>query len=64
MRDDVRTAVVPRSEAQTEVAARRDRAVTREDARRLEFEPPPGEDFAGGDPPLRPGEVPRSRDDA
>jgi len=64
VRDDVQTAVVPRSEAQTEVAARRDRAVTREDARRLTFEPP-GEDFDDDqEPPLRPGEIPRSRDDA
>ena len=65
VRDDVQTAVVPRSDAQTEVVARRDRAVTREDARRLTFEPPPGEDFDGDEePPPRPGEIPRSRDEA
>jgi hypothetical protein len=63
VRDDVQTAVVPRSEAQTEVAARRDRAVTREDARRLEFEAPPREDFDEEYPPPRPGEIPRSRDE-
>jgi len=62
VRDDVQTAVVPRSDAQTEVVARRDRRVTREDARRLTFEPP-GDDEAvpAEEPPLRPGEIPRSR---
>jgi hypothetical protein len=60
VRDDVQTAVVPRSEAQTEVA-RHDRRVTREDARRLTFEPPGrDEDLPADEPPLRPGEVPRS----
>ena len=70
VRDDVQTAVVPRSDAQTEVVARRDRAVRREDARRLTFEPPSDDDDITGDddhdhdhdhdvPPLRPGEVPR-----
>ena len=58
VRDDVQTAVVPRSDAQTEVVARRDRRVTREDARRLTFEPP-----ADDDPPLQPGEIPRARGD-
>jgi hypothetical protein len=61
VRDDVQTAVVPRSEAQTEVAPR-DRRVTREDARRLTFEAPGDDDPpAEEDPPLRPGEIPRSR---
>ena len=57
-RDGDRTAVVPRSEAHTEVArrARRSRAVTRDDARQLTFDDPADE------PPLRPGEIPRSRD--
>ena len=70
VREDVETAVVPRSEAHTEAVARRDRAVTREDARRLTFEAPPGDDdvdadAAGDDEtPLRPGEIPRSRGEA
>jgi hypothetical protein len=66
-RDDAApTAVVPRSEARTEAVssaarARRDRAVTREDARRLLFESPPEDPPADDDePPLRPGEIPRS----
>jgi hypothetical protein len=60
VRDDVQTAVVPRSEAQTEVA-RRDRRVTREDARRLTFEAPGDDDDPPAEPPpLRPGEIPRS----
>ncbi len=70
MREDVPTAVVPPAEAQTEVVARRDRAVRREDARQLTFEAP-GDESDGEsdadpepDPPLRPGEIPRSRDDA
>jgi hypothetical protein len=68
VREDVETVAVPHSEAQTEAIARRDRAVTREDARRLTFEPPPGDDdIASGDdhePPLQPGEIPRSRGEA
>jgi hypothetical protein len=66
VRDDVQTAVVPRSEAQTEVAARRDRRVTREDARRLRFEAPGGDDDderPADEAPLRPGEIPRLRGD-
>jgi hypothetical protein len=60
VRDDVQTAVVPRSEAQTEVAPR-DRRVTREDARRLTFEGPGDDDDPPAEqPPLRPGEIPRS----
>ncbi|HEV2058569.1 MAG TPA: hypothetical protein VGR11_04370, partial [Solirubrobacteraceae bacterium] len=62
VRDDVETAVVPRSDAQTEAVARRGRAVTREDARRLRFELPADEP-ADDEPPLRPGEIPASRDD-
>ena len=61
VRDDVQTAVVPRSDARTEVVARRDRRVTREDARRLTFEPPGNDDLPAEEPPLRPGEIPRSR---
>ena len=72
VREDVETGVVPRSEAQTEVVARRDRAVTREDARRLTFEAPADghvdadadADGRGDEPPLRPGEIPRSRGEA
>lgn len=65
--EPARTAVVPRSEARTEVVssaaqARRDRAVTREDARRLKFEGGPEEPGPDDEPPLRPGEIPRSRD--
>ena len=61
------TAVVPRSEARTEVVssdaqARRDRAVTREDARQLKFEGIPEEPAPDDEPPLRPGEIPRARD--
>ena len=61
------TAVVPRSEARTEVVssaaqARRDRAVTREDARRLKFEGGLDEPAPDDEPPLRPGEIPRARD--
>ena len=62
------TAAVPRSEASTEVVpsaaaqARRDRAVTREDARQLKFEGSPEELDSNDEPPLRPGEIPRSRD--
>jgi hypothetical protein len=62
VRDDVQTAVVPRPDAPTEVVAPPDRAVTREDARRLTFEPP-GEDLGDEKPPLQPGEIPRSRDE-
>ncbi len=64
VRDDFETALVPRSDARTEVVARRDRAVTREDARRLTFEPPGDGSFDADEPPPRPGEIPRSRDDA
>jgi hypothetical protein len=66
--EPARTAVVPRSEARTEVVsgaaqARRDRAVTREDARQLKFEGVVPEEPAPDDePPLRPGEIPRARD--
>ena len=66
--DAAPTAVVPREEARTQVVseaarARRDRAVTREDARRLLSESPPEDPPADdGDPPLLPGEIPRSRD--
>ena len=65
--EPVPTAVVPRSEARTEVVssaaqARRDRAVTREDARRLKFEGGPEEPAPDDEPPLRPGEIPRARD--
>ena len=61
------TAVVPRSEARTEVVtsaaqARRDRAVTREDARQLKFEAVPEEPAPDDEPPLRPGEIPRAHD--
>ena len=61
------TAVVPRSEAHTEVVtsaaqARRDRAVTREDARQLKFEAVPEEPAPDDEPPLRPGEIPRAHD--
>ena len=64
MSDEAPTAVVPRSEARTEAVARRDRAVRREDARRLKFEAPSEElDAEDNEPPLRPGEIPRSRDD-
>jgi hypothetical protein len=59
-RDAVPTAVIPLSEALTEVAPRRasrDRAVTRDDARQLTFEVP------GDEPPQqRAGETPRARD--
>ena len=57
-RDSAPTAVVPRSEARTEVAraqSRRDRAVTREDARRLTFDDP-------GDTPRRPDDAPPAGD--
>ncbi|MDP2711983.1 MAG: hypothetical protein Q8O56_12260 [Solirubrobacteraceae bacterium] len=58
--DDAVTDVVPLSEAATQVAARqarrRDRAVTREDARQLTFEAP------NDDPPPRRDESPRRRD--
>lgn len=59
-RESAPTAVVPRSEARTEVArgqSRRDRAVTREDARRLTFDEP------GDEPPTRPDDAPRACDD-
>ena len=59
------TAVAPRSKAHTELVsgaaqARRDRAVTREDARRLKFEGGLEEPEPDDEPPLRPGEIPRS----
>jgi hypothetical protein len=66
MREAAPTAVVPRSDAQTEVVARRDRAVRREDARQLTFEAPADEtdgDDPAPEPPLRPGEIPRARDE-
>jgi hypothetical protein len=53
------TAVVPRSQALTEITpaqARRDRAVTREDARQLTFEEP------GDEPPPRPDDTRRERE--
>jgi len=57
---ETRTQAVPSSEAVTDVATgprRRpsSRAVTREDAEQLTFDEPP-------EPPLRPGEIPPSRD--
>ena len=58
VRDDVQTAVVPRSEAQTEVVARRDRAVRREDARRLTFERRTTTSSPTTSRPLRPGRDP------
>ncbi len=59
---DAPTDVVPASEARTDVmrsAARRSRAVTRADAEQLTFDDPAGDD---DEPPLRPGEIPRARD--
>ena len=64
--EEVATAVVPHPDAPTEEVARRDRAVRREDARRLTFEAP-GDEPDGDDvpaAPLRPGEIPPSRRDA
>jgi hypothetical protein len=57
-----RTAVVPASEAHTDVVRApgpRDRSVTRADAEQLTFEDAPRDD---DEPPLRPGEIPRARD--
>ena len=60
--DSAETEIVARDQAQTEVVAHdarpatRDRKVTREDARQLSFDAPDDE------PPLRPGEIPRSRE--
>jgi hypothetical protein len=59
-RDAVRTAVIPLSEALTEVTprrSRRDRAVTRDDARQLTFDVPEDEP-----PSQHSGETPRARD--
>jgi hypothetical protein len=59
---EARTDVVPASEAHTEVvrsSTRRSRAVTRADAEQLTFEHPAEDD---DEPPLRPGEIPRARD--
>jgi hypothetical protein len=55
------TAVVPASEAPTDVVRTRspgrpDRAVTRADAEQLTFDDPAGDD---DEPPLRPGDIPR-----
>jgi hypothetical protein len=56
---EARTDVVPASQARTEVvrSAPRSRAVTRADAEQLTFEHP-----AEDDDELRPGEIPRTRD--
>ena len=52
--------VVPAAEARTEVVrSSRSRAVTRADAQQLRFEDPAEDD---DEPPLRPGEIPRARD--
>lgn len=61
VRDDVQTVVVARKESAAPPAPRRDRPrrdrkVTRDDARALRFEDPAEE------PPLRPGEIPPARD--
>jgi hypothetical protein len=59
---EARTGVVPASQAHTEVvpsAPPRSRAVTRADAEQLTFENPAEDD---DEPPLRPGEIPRARD--
>ncbi len=66
--DGASTAVVPRSEAHTDVVATapaspRDRAVTRADAEQLTFEDP-ADDGDDDEPPLRPGEIPRRARDA
>jgi hypothetical protein len=59
-RSEARTDVVPASQAHTEVVRSppRSRGVTRADAEQLTFEHPAEDD----DEPLRPGEVPRARD--
>jgi len=62
------TAVVPLSEAHTDVVATapgrpRDRAVTRADAEQLTFDDP-AHDGEDDQPPLRPGEIPRRARDA
>ena len=64
-----RTAVVPLSEAQTDVVATasgrpRDRAVTRADAEQLTFDDPADAAAEDDEPPLRPGEIPRRARDA
>jgi hypothetical protein len=64
VRDDIQTAVVDRSDARTEVVARPDRAVRREDAQQLTFDAPADDDEPDDEPPLRPGEIPRARDEA
>ncbi|HUR84581.1 MAG TPA: hypothetical protein VMY78_04490 [Solirubrobacteraceae bacterium] len=60
---DAPTDIVPASEARTDVVrsdtTRRSRAVTRADAEQLTFDDPADDD---DDPPLRPGEIPRARD--
>jgi hypothetical protein len=58
---EARTDVVPASQAHTEVVRSppRSRAVTRADAEQLTFEHPAEDD---DEPPLRPGEIPRARD--
>ena len=59
---EARTDVVPASQAHTEVvrsAPPRSRAVTRADAEQLTFENPAEDD---DEPPQRPGEIPRARD--
>jgi hypothetical protein len=66
--DTARTAVVPLSEAHTDVVATapgrpRDRAVTRADAEQLTFDDP-ADDRRDDEPPLRPGEIPRRARDA
>jgi hypothetical protein len=60
-----RTAVVPASEAHTDVVSAssrvpRNRAVTRADAEQLTFDDPARD--KDHEPPLRPGEIPRARD--
>jgi hypothetical protein len=59
---DARTDVVPVSETRTEIVPSsppRSRAVTRADAEQLTFENPAEDD---DEAPLRPGEIPRARD--
>ncbi len=61
---DAPTDIVPASEARTGVVSsettRRSRAVTRADAEQLTFDDPAGDE--DDEPPLRPGEIPRARD--
>lgn len=64
--DTARTAVVPVSEAQTDIVPaasgrRPDRAVTRADAEQLTFDDPAADD---DEPPLRRGEIPRRARDS